>query len=457
MDQSEEDLAGGDPPGFNESVVSSSSGFLVFLLGAHFFFAGAEAAAALPPPGGGGAGGAVGTAAAAAARPVAPLLVSGDRVPGTLSPGMIRVRTQKSLSSVSIISLQLSQLVINHRLLPIKPTENLGLRSLQFTFTPRGKLIMNYLGEKKTLPSGSTIHLRASLLQQDSKLLGSDVTIKARKTGFDVIQNYSLNEYLLGVISKEVPMTWPDETLKAQVLASKSYALSVMAKRKKWHFDVEGTVLDQHFDSDILFLHGDTAKRLRRLIAQVGDYQLLDDQNRIYRAFFHSDCGGKTVSAQSVWGGRATKEVADPYCIQEKKYSWKFVFPEDPPAQLKGENGLASFDALSASGGSSARAASASASASASAAAASVIPRWDEVYWKGSWLGINQFRESLGFEKVKSSRFRLVHQGKQAILVGEGFGHGVGLCQKGSYVMGKRGFSFDQILSFYYPDAILSR
>ena len=43
----------------------------------------------------------------------------------------------------------------------------------------------------------------------------------------------------------------------------------------------------------------------------------------------------------------------------------------------------------------------------------------------------------------------------QFVLKGAGWGHGVGLCQIGAAMMGERGCSCGQILSFYYPGAIL--
>ena len=43
----------------------------------------------------------------------------------------------------------------------------------------------------------------------------------------------------------------------------------------------------------------------------------------------------------------------------------------------------------------------------------------------------------------------------QFVLKGAGWGHGVGLCQIGAAMMGERGCSCEQILSFYYPGAIL--
>ncbi len=43
------------------------------------------------------------------------------------------------------------------------------------------------------------------------------------------------------------------------------------------------------------------------------------------------------------------------------------------------------------------------------------------------------------------------------VLKGAGWGHGVGLCQIGAAMMGERGCSAEQILSFYYPGTVLEK
>ena len=45
----------------------------------------------------------------------------------------------------------------------------------------------------------------------------------------------------------------------------------------------------------------------------------------------------------------------------------------------------------------------------------------------------------------------------QFVLKGAGWGHGVGLCQIGAAMMGEKGFSCEQILSFYYPKSVLAQ
>lgn len=48
-------------------------------------------------------------------------------------------------------------------------------------------------------------------------------------------------------------------------------------------------------------------------------------------------------------------------------------------------------------------------------------------------------------------------KGKVFTLNGRGWGHGVGLCQIGAAVMASRGFTYEQILSHYFPGSVLKK
>ncbi len=41
------------------------------------------------------------------------------------------------------------------------------------------------------------------------------------------------------------------------------------------------------------------------------------------------------------------------------------------------------------------------------------------------------------------------------IFTGKGYGHGLGMCQEGAMCMGKKGYSYEQILNFYYQNIML--
>lgn len=66
-------------------------------------------------------------------------------------------------------------------------------------------------------------------------------------------------------------------------------------------------------------------------------------------------------------------------------------------------------------------------------------------------------RKWLSDSHLKSSAFEVRREGSDFILDGRGWGHGVGLCQIGAAVMGAEGYTYDQILSHYYPDTQLEK
>jgi stage II sporulation protein D len=52
--------------------------------------------------------------------------------------------------------------------------------------------------------------------------------------------------------------------------------------------------------------------------------------------------------------------------------------------------------------------------------------------------------------QLRSAFFSVSADREQVVLNGKGYGHGVGLCQEGAMEMGRRGFKYDEIISFYY-------
>ncbi len=59
--------------------------------------------------------------------------------------------------------------------------------------------------------------------------------------------------------------------------------------------------------------------------------------------------------------------------------------------------------------------------------------------------------------KIRSYAYTIAKKGKKIVFKGKGFGHHIGLCQWGAREMVRRGFTYKQILSFYYPGTDLMR
>jgi stage II sporulation protein D len=62
---------------------------------------------------------------------------------------------------------------------------------------------------------------------------------------------------------------------------------------------------------------------------------------------------------------------------------------------------------------------------------------------------------SLGWRAVPGNDYRTTINGDRVIFNGTGFGHGVGLCQRGAAGMAADGATFAEILSHYYPNTTI--
>jgi stage II sporulation protein D len=58
---------------------------------------------------------------------------------------------------------------------------------------------------------------------------------------------------------------------------------------------------------------------------------------------------------------------------------------------------------------------------------------------------------ALGPQTVRSARFAVHREGQRFVFAGQGYGHGVGLCQAGAAARAEAGQSVEAILAFYYP------
>ena len=57
----------------------------------------------------------------------------------------------------------------------------------------------------------------------------------------------------------------------------------------------------------------------------------------------------------------------------------------------------------------------------------------------------------MGRKVLPSNYFEISPKAGKFELKGSGYGHGVGLCQFGALELAKRGYSYKQILSHYFP------
>jgi stage II sporulation protein D len=241
-----------------------------------------------------------------------------------------------------------------------------------------------------------------------------------------------LELYLAGTVGSEMPPSWPLEALKAQAVASRSYALYMHAHPRDPLYDLERTVLDQ--------VYGGAKKGLGRVeeaLAATRDEVLVYDR-AIVKAYYHSQCGGSTDAPAAVWGRAERGPYGSVRCAscERTPSRWStFVSWEELKRKLEVPFATEWLEKRWPSG----------------RVASLRLPK-SRLEWSGETL-----RKVLGYGRLKSTRFRWSASAAGVFVDGVGFGHGVGMCQWGARAMALAGRDYRSILAHYYPGARLVR
>lgn len=334
---------------------------------------------------------------------------------------------------------------------------NLG-KSNQWATVILSKTLEEGIPKIKVITTGNQSRLSGGELRYPVDFYGSEISLEGKSISSPLkisliqgrmsgISTLKVSDYLLGVLHKEMSGKWPREAMKAQAVATRSYSLSQMAARSEEEFDLEGSVLDQEFAwvSPAMRARPEI-KNWQRALDETRDMILVSSDGQTLKAYYHADCGGETTVPDLVWGSKGEfQSVKDSVCEHRKHNRWHLEIPksviqrkvagEDPgSSHLKFDWVKSAFDR-----------------------------RVTWVEWTASFTGTasdawslisgQNFRRLLGFDQLKSTRFKAVDKGDRMYFEGQGFGHGVGLCQWGSKDWAEKGWTVWKILNHYYPKA----
>lgn len=305
------------------------------------------------------------------------------------------------------------------------------------------------------LRQGDKLALRADQAKLNGETVPSRVLLSAKSGNFDLIGVVPLEEYLVGVLAGEVPVRWPMETLKAQAVVARSYAQAVRDDRSQQTYHLESTIEDQVY-RPVDSLPATARDRLEQAVRETSGLFLHEPGGRVLKAYYHSDCGGRTASASDVWGGGFDAGTAvDPFCPATPGAMWSLRVAKD--AFSKAMSSL-----LSRAPGSSGRGRGFFWDPSAMFLQRGEDERVLSLNVKDAdgttkEIPAAELRRELGYGRMKSTRFEVRDDGDEILIAGRGFGHGVGLCQWGSRGWALRGWTAEKILSHYYPKAVLKR
>jgi stage II sporulation protein D len=265
--------------------------------------------------------------------------------------------------------------------------------------------------------------------------------LRKKKNGLLIVINeLDIEEYLLGVIAAEVPYDWEFEVLKAQAVASRTYALYQKRTSGKRPYHILATVDGQVYSGK----NGERDSAARAVRETTGI--VITYGGEVIPAFYHSSCGGHTENAAELWG------IDEPYlkgvdceCQEISRYGlWEKRISAAKLAtllvrqgyRLSGITGI-EMDSITPAG------------------------RVRQIMIRHSggttFVPAETLRAAVGYSFLPSSFFEPALEGNEVVFSGRGMGHGVGLCQWGAKEMARNGADFKSILLHYYPGTTLKR
>jgi stage II sporulation protein D len=274
----------------------------------------------------------------------------------------------------------------------------------------------------------------------------------------DIINFIDLENYLKGVIAKEMPVgngTMNFEALKAFAITARTYTLSKMNKGNLL-FDLFADTRDQVYG-------GENAEELisSKAVEETTN-MILYYNGQPATLYYHSTCGGVSENVENVFPQsplpylKSVIDGDDPNCKISPRFNWKEEFAEQQLITKLFNAGLISGTNYKLTN-------------------ISILSKFES--GRVNDLGItldgnngtkeihiygNEIRTIIKTPDKNltlwSTMFTIEKLSNGNILFsGKGFGHGVGLCQWGAISQSQQGIEYKQILEHYFPGTELGR
>ena len=254
-----------------------------------------------------------------------------------------------------------------------------------------------------------------------------------------VINLVPTEEYLRGVVAKEMIPSYPLEALKAQTVAARSFAMKNRGRHAADGFDLCATTHCQVYDGFAPFKSVESAVEETR-------GEVLMFKNKIADANFHTDSGGMTENVSDVWGTfapylvavREVVKLGEPWTVRVDAQDFSSRFGE----------GFGSIKSVKLSPLTIGKDA-VDRSSSGRVKSATFIGSKKTVTVSG-----NDLRRKFS---LPSTLFDIALEGGEVVFTGYGRGHGVGMSQVGAKAYAEDGWSYKKILTHYYHGADLKK
>lgn len=287
----------------------------------------------------------------------------------------------------------------------------------------------------------------------------------ATDTGILIVNHLPLEDYVRGVVPLEIGERAPAEraAVEAQAIAARSYTVTRLAAARRGagrspDFDLVASVSDQVYggrDAERPFSDA-AVSASAGLVLRLGE--------RVLNAPFYSACGGETAAAEEVWrtGGEShLRRVSDRiagterfYCDIAPRFAWTRAFTATELDAVV-RRYVAAYAAVG-SGGPGKVTDLEVDGRTPSGRVANLVIRTDRGSYRVRGNDSRSVLRSPGGELLNSAYFSVTMErasGRvvRAVIRGNGYGHGVGMCQWGAIGRARAGQDTRTILRTYYP------
>lgn len=302
-------------------------------------------------------------------------------------------------------------------------------------------------------PSGTSMPASSGEAQPEAQ---KEASFQVLDESSGKIQELSYADFLVGVVSAEMPASFETEALKAQAIASMTFFLKKKeAQRAAPDEALKGADFSLDFSKGVGYLtdqqlqekwgdaYEDNLKRIKEICQEAQSLVLRDSDDALITAAYHAISGGVTEASADVFSEarQYLVEVPSPGDTLAPGYQTTVtVSPEDfkakaeaawPDIKLEGEPQTWIGDFQTTQAG-----------LVKTMKLGSLEPAGDEI------------REVFS---LRSANFDLIFSEDSFLFTVRGYGHGVGMSQYGANFMASQGAACEEILAWYYPGSKIER
>lgn len=259
-----------------------------------------------------------------------------------------------------------------------------------------------------------------------------NLVVTCQKGALKLINRVYLEHYVGGVVEAESGSKQNAEYYKLQSIVCRTYALNNMRRHEEEGFHLCDQVHCQVYHGTSRF-----SELIPEAVSATKGLVVVDSDIKLVTTAFHSNCGGQTINAEDVWSMPLPylQSVADTFCLSGKHAHWETRIPRQNWINyLRNKHGLQINDQHQ-----------------THTATNFNEDHLREVYYanRDSGIPLKEIRQDWN---LKSTFFSVDADQDEVRISGRGFGHGVGMCQEGAMRMSDLGFTYSEIVHYYYKD-----